>query len=149
MFPSLSARDKVAEREGFEPPVPFSITGFQDQRLQPLGHLSMSEPALLIITDHCSFVNHFLKIIRFFFATFQFTLGIKAEYVRTAVLNLPTASHHPKVESKRFWNKPSLPGRPPQADSALCSRHNGEAERSHQKDQKRFYGSPRFTAQET
>ena len=32
---------KLAEREGFEPPVPFDITGFQDQRLQPLGHLSM------------------------------------------------------------------------------------------------------------
>ena len=30
----------MAEREGFEPPVPFSITGFQDQRHQPLGHLS-------------------------------------------------------------------------------------------------------------
>ena len=29
------------EREGFEPPVPFDITGFQDQRLQPLGHLSI------------------------------------------------------------------------------------------------------------
>ena len=31
---------KIAEREGFEPPVPFSITGFQDQRHQPLGHPS-------------------------------------------------------------------------------------------------------------
>ena len=30
----------MAERGGFEPPVPFSITGFQDQRLKPLGHLS-------------------------------------------------------------------------------------------------------------
>ena len=32
----------MAEREGFEPPVPFDITGFQDQRLQPLGHLSVT-----------------------------------------------------------------------------------------------------------
>ena len=32
---------KLAEREGFEPPVPFGITGFQDQRHQPLGHLSL------------------------------------------------------------------------------------------------------------
>ncbi len=32
----------VAEREGFEPPVPFGITGFQDQRHKPLGHLSSS-----------------------------------------------------------------------------------------------------------
>ena len=31
----------MAEREGFEPPVPFDITGFQDQRHKPLGHLSM------------------------------------------------------------------------------------------------------------
>ena len=31
---------RLAEREGFEPPVPFGITGFQDQRLQPLGHRS-------------------------------------------------------------------------------------------------------------
>ena len=29
-----------AEREGFEPPVSCDITGFQDQRHQPLGHLS-------------------------------------------------------------------------------------------------------------
>ena len=33
---------ELAEREGFEPPVPFDITGFQDQRLQPLGHLSLN-----------------------------------------------------------------------------------------------------------
>ena len=31
---------KMAEREGFEPPVPFDITSFQDWRLKPLGHLS-------------------------------------------------------------------------------------------------------------
>ncbi len=37
----FSMSRKLAEREGFEPPVPFSITGFQDQRHQPLGHLSI------------------------------------------------------------------------------------------------------------
>ena len=31
----------LAEREGFEPPVPCDITGFQDRRLKPLGHLSV------------------------------------------------------------------------------------------------------------
>ena len=42
----------MAEREGFEPPVPFGITGFQDQRHQPLGHLSNSkEPASMIISE--------------------------------------------------------------------------------------------------
>ena len=35
------------EREGFEPPVPFDITGFQDQRLQPLGHLSSNQRLVL------------------------------------------------------------------------------------------------------
>ena len=33
----------VAEREGFEPPAPFSVTGFQDQLHKPLGHLSMEK----------------------------------------------------------------------------------------------------------
>ena len=31
----------MAEGVGFEPTVPFGITGFQDQLLKPLGHLSM------------------------------------------------------------------------------------------------------------
>ena len=31
----------MAERVGFEPTVPLSITGFQDQLLKPLGHLSI------------------------------------------------------------------------------------------------------------
>ena len=39
----FSMPDGLAEREGFEPPVPFDITGFQDQRLKPLGHLSPDE----------------------------------------------------------------------------------------------------------
>ena len=32
-----------AEREGFEPPVPFRYSGFQDHRHRPLGHLSIFE----------------------------------------------------------------------------------------------------------
>ena len=31
-----------AEKVGFEPTVPFGITGFQDQLLKPLGHLSLA-----------------------------------------------------------------------------------------------------------
>ena len=31
----------VAERVGFEPTAPFGVTGFQDQLLKPLGHLSI------------------------------------------------------------------------------------------------------------
>ena len=30
----------MAERVGFEPTAPFGVTGFQDQLLKPLGHLS-------------------------------------------------------------------------------------------------------------
>ena len=33
----------VAERVGFEPTVPCGITGFQDQLLKPLGHLSKQD----------------------------------------------------------------------------------------------------------
>ena len=47
----------MAEREGFEPPVPFDITGFQDQRLKPLGHLSPDENRLPIIAWAALSVN--------------------------------------------------------------------------------------------
>ena len=33
----------MAERVGFEPTAPFGVTGFQDQLLKPLGHLSIYE----------------------------------------------------------------------------------------------------------
>ena len=33
----------LAERVGFEPTAPFGVTGFQDQLLKPLGHLSIYE----------------------------------------------------------------------------------------------------------
>ena len=33
----------MAERVGFEPTAPFGVTGFQDQLLKPLGHLSIVE----------------------------------------------------------------------------------------------------------
>lgn len=31
----------MAERVGFEPTAPCGVTGFQDQLLKPLGHLSI------------------------------------------------------------------------------------------------------------
>ena len=43
----------LAERIGFEPTVPFDITGFQDQRLQPLGHLSLNQ------TSNCYYSGSF------------------------------------------------------------------------------------------
>ena len=36
-----SYKKNKAERVGFEPTVPYGITGFQDQLLKPLGHLSI------------------------------------------------------------------------------------------------------------
>ena len=47
----------LAEREGFEPPVPRDITSFQDWRLKPLGHLSTETPAKIILPDSCPYVN--------------------------------------------------------------------------------------------
>ena len=32
----------MAERVGFEPTAPCGVTGFQDQLLKPLGHLSIA-----------------------------------------------------------------------------------------------------------
>ena len=37
----------VAERVGFEPTAPFGVTGFQDQLLKPLGHLSKVSSVLI------------------------------------------------------------------------------------------------------
>ncbi len=39
-FPSGGEVVRMAERVGFEPTAPFGVTGFQDQLLKPLGHLS-------------------------------------------------------------------------------------------------------------
>ena len=33
---------RLAERKGFEPLAPCGVTGFQDQLLKPLGHLSLN-----------------------------------------------------------------------------------------------------------
>ncbi len=44
----------MAERGGFEPPIPFKgYTGLANQRLQPLGHLS--KPKLLILLGNLIF----------------------------------------------------------------------------------------------
>ena len=52
----------MAEREGFEPPVPLGITGFQDQRHKPLGHLSsLLEPAEILYDSPPAFVNPFFQ----------------------------------------------------------------------------------------
>ncbi len=58
----------MAEREGFEPPVPCDITGFQDQRHKPLGHLSsLFEPANLLYNKVRHLSSSFFPISRIFF----------------------------------------------------------------------------------
>ena len=49
----------LAERIGFEPTVPFGITGFQDQLHKPLGHLSSS--SFCIIAKPSRVVNRLLR----------------------------------------------------------------------------------------
>ena len=58
----------VAERVGFEPTVPFSITGFQDQLLKPLGHLSVNMSRCDPTHDIVSYGKGNVKT---FFAFFQ------------------------------------------------------------------------------
>ena len=57
MLGYFSTSMQLAEREGFEPPVPFDITSFQDWRLKPLGHLSTETPAKIILPDLQRHVN--------------------------------------------------------------------------------------------
>ena len=42
----------MAEKVGFEPTVPFDITGFQDQLLKPLGHLSVAKAIIHFLIPH-------------------------------------------------------------------------------------------------
>ena len=63
----------MAERVGFEPTVPFGITGFQDQLLKPLGHLSkkLGQATEIMIPQFPSLVKNFYG--RFFvFAKFMY-----------------------------------------------------------------------------
>ena len=51
----------MAERVGFEPTAHCCVTGFQDQLLKPLGHLSSYDPETNdIILDRTGIVNPFL-----------------------------------------------------------------------------------------
>ncbi len=47
----------LAERVGFEPTAPFGVTGFQDQLLKPLGHLSIVR-FYFIHKSSCIMVTH-------------------------------------------------------------------------------------------
>ena len=55
----------MAEREGFEPPVPLGITGFQDQRHKPLGHLSsLLEPAEVLYDSFSDSLDEVAEVLR-------------------------------------------------------------------------------------
>ena len=84
---ALASKKKLAEREGFEPPVPFGITGFQDQRHQPLGHLSLLEPALIIIAQPLTFVNPILQFRKFLSVAISKISFLKAG-IRLCVLSV-------------------------------------------------------------
>ena len=43
----------MAERVGFEPTAPFSVTGFQDRLLKPLGHLSKHTENVQLSIANC------------------------------------------------------------------------------------------------
>ncbi len=51
----------MAERVGFEPTVRCRITGFQDQLLKPLGHLSLQ--CLIIIASNENVVKFYSILI--------------------------------------------------------------------------------------
>ena len=61
------------EKVGFEPTVPFGITGFQDRLLKPLGHLSscllrsVSVTCSIIISLLFTYVNNIFQLFLFFY----------------------------------------------------------------------------------
>lgn len=63
----------MAEKVGFEPTVPFGITGFQDRLLKPLGHLSscllrsVSVTRSIIISLLFTYVNNIFQLFLFFY----------------------------------------------------------------------------------
>ena len=52
-----------AENVGFEPTVPCGITGFQDQRLQPLGQLSSLHVPVTVNDNHFTGLEHAMIIV--------------------------------------------------------------------------------------
>ena len=57
---------------GFEPTVPFSITGFQDQLLKPLGHLSICFSFCCALTSDSLILSLLFASVNNFFQFFYF-----------------------------------------------------------------------------
>ena len=76
------------EKVGFEPTVPFSITGFQDQLLKPLGHLSicfhfvsLSQATHLYYHFYLHMSTTFFNFFYFFDLLFQQTKSGERDYL--------------------------------------------------------------------
>ena len=63
---------KNTEKVGFEPTVPFSITGFQDQLLKPLGHLSICFHFVSLSQATHLYYHFYLHMSTTFFNFFDF-----------------------------------------------------------------------------
>ena len=63
---------KNTEKVGFEPTVPFSITGFQDQLLKPLGHLSICFHFVSLSQATHLYYHFYLHMSTTFFNFFYF-----------------------------------------------------------------------------
>ena len=81
----------MAERVGFEPTAPFGVTGFQDQLLKPLGHLSGCVLLRYYITQCQSLSSTFLLI---FFCFCVFCLA--------ALATIDILSSHPTFVNNYF-----------------------------------------------
>lgn len=77
----------LTERVGFEPTVPCGITGFQDQPLKPLGHLSKRR--LASISSQISCVKLFSFIHTRIVLLFKFFNTIKYQLTFPQIANLP------------------------------------------------------------
>ena len=72
---------KITERVGFEPTAPCGVTGFQDQLLKPLGHLSISYMSFvsvfvfpheqILLYTHTTTLSTLFSKKFYFFRTFQ------------------------------------------------------------------------------
>lgn len=54
----------MTEREGFEPPEPKGLNGFQDRRFRPLSHLSFCTPFLLVKSQAQHIKLIFIKVLQ-------------------------------------------------------------------------------------
>ena len=94
----------MAERVGFEPTAPFGVTGFQDQLLKPLGHLSAKkkkmvgvagfEPAAHWSQTSCATKLRYTPILNYFILAGAEGLEPSTKVLETHVLPL---HHAPSV----------------------------------------------------